>query len=135
MALHLFGFVINLPKSITRPTQQMEFLDFFIDTVTMTIAFPPHKMEAIQKETSHLLESGTRALAYFIGTLVVIKPAVPLVLGLAGPEGSGPPVLSDIRPDLDTTVSEAKTDLQWWKTQLFTHHSTPILKPEATIPH
>jgi len=64
--LTALDFVIKHSKSITHPAQQMEFLGFVIDTVTMTIALPPHKMEAIQKEASHLLESGsiqTRTLA------------------------------------------------------------------------
>ena len=68
------GFLISLPKSVTHPTQWMEFLGLLVDIVAMTVALPSHKVEAIQKEASQLLTQESvqiKTLAHFIGTLVV----------------------------------------------------------------
>ena len=46
------GLLINIPKSIMCPTQQLEFLGFTVDSEKMTIALPPRKVEAIQKEAA-----------------------------------------------------------------------------------
>ena len=81
-ALWLFtslGFLINISKSITTPICCLEFLGFIVDTETMTISLPIHKIHAIQKEVSRLLslkKVPVRDLACLIGTLVATKPAV-----------------------------------------------------------
>ena len=69
------------PKEYNVPTLQLEFLEFTINAEKMTIALPPRKVEAIQKEAARLLEMESvqiETLAQFIGTLVATKPAVPL---------------------------------------------------------
>ena len=134
------GFVTNLSKSITYLTQQMEFSGFVTDTVTMTVTLLPHKMESIRKEASHLLESGSiqiRTLVCFIGILVVTKPAIPLAsLHFRALQDLKSQALQCNQTSDQIWIQlsqEAKTDLQWWKTQLSTHYSTPFLKPEASI--
>ena len=66
------GFLINYPTSIMNPTQKLQFLGFMVDTKTMRIALPPHKIDAIQKEASQLQSAGSihiRTLAHFIKPL------------------------------------------------------------------
>ena len=48
-------FIVNIPKSVTVPTQCLEFLGFVINTQTMTLALPQQKIHSIQKEARHLL--------------------------------------------------------------------------------
>ena len=70
------GFLINIPKSTTTPTFHLEFLGFVVDTETMKISLPMHKIHSIPKEVSHLLslkKVPVRALACLIGTLVAMK--------------------------------------------------------------
>ena len=133
------GFIINIPKSVTVPTQCLEFLGFVINTQTMTIALPSQKIHSIQKEAVHLLSLDAvqmRTLAHFIGTLVATRPAVP----------TGPlhyRALQDLKiRTLHQSSSyqmvgqinkQAQVDLQWWATQLPTCCSSPIVKQEATI--
>ena len=132
------GFLINIPKSITAPTCHLEFLGFIVDTDNMVISLPAHKLHCIQKEASHLLSLDRipmRTLACFIGTLVATKPAV----------WTGPlhyRALQDMKirslrqhPHYQGSVSlskEARVDLQWWCSELPSHCSAPIWKPEAS---
>ena len=102
-----------------------------VDTKTMRIALPPHKIDAIQKEASQLLLAGSiqiRTLAHFIGTFVATKPAVPL-----GPLHIR--ALQDLKTQavihhqatyqsLVQLSQVAQTDLQWWITQLPLYYST-----------
>ncbi|XP_065902073.1 uncharacterized protein [Dysidea avara] len=132
------GFLINIPKSITAPTCHLEFLGFIVDTDNMVISLPAHKLHCIQKKASHLLSLDRipmRTLACFIGTLVATKPAV----------WTGPlhyRALQDMKirslrqhPHYQGSVSlskEARVDLQWWCSELPSHCSAPIWKPEAS---
>ena len=45
--LQHLGFVINLKKSILKPSQQIEFLGLEIDTHIMTLALTEEKIEKI----------------------------------------------------------------------------------------
>lgn len=38
------GFVINLEKSVVRPTHLIEFLGFLLDSISMTISLPSGKV-------------------------------------------------------------------------------------------
>ena len=49
------GFVINLKKSVLKPSQQIEFLGLKIDTHTMTLALTEEKMEKLILKCQNLL--------------------------------------------------------------------------------
>ena len=140
-ALWLFvalGFIVNIPKSVTVPTQCLEFLGFVINTQNMTITLPSQKIHPIQKEATHLSLDvvQVRTLAHFIGTLVATRPVVP----------TGPlhyRALQDLKIKtlrksssyqvMGQVTKEVQLDLRWWVTQLPTCCSSPIVKQEATI--
>ena len=141
-ALCLFvalDFIINIPKSVTVPTQCLKFLGFVMNTQNMTITLPSEKIHSIQKEATHFLPLDTvqvRTFAHFIGTLVTTRPAVP----------TGPLhycALQDLKiktlhrspsyQAMGQVTKEVQVDLQWWATQLPTYYSSPIVKQEATI--
>ena len=134
------GFLINLPKSITEPTQSIEFLGFVIDSAQMTVTLPPHKVESIQKEASQILTLETvqiKTLGHLIGTLVATKPAIPLApLHFRSLQDLKVQTLRCHKASYHTTVhlsQEAQRDLQWWATQLPTHCSNSIVKTEASV--
>ena len=134
------GFLINYPKSIMHPTQRLEFLRFVVDTKTMRIALPPHKIEVIQKEASQLLSVGKtqiKTLAHFIGTLVATKPAVPLgPLHFRALQDLKTQALICHQATYQSWVhlsQAAQMDLQWWITQLPLHSSKSILRTETSI--
>ena len=130
------GFVINIPKSIIIPTCQLEFLKITVNTETMSISLPVHKLNPTQKEASRLLlgRVPVKNLAYVIGMLVATKPAV--WTGSLHYHS-----LQDLKirslhqsPSNQSSLSlseEAQADLQWSQLSLPSHYSTSMLKPEA----
>ena len=49
------GFIINREKSVLTPSQQIEFLGFRVDTSTMSLSLPGHKIRTIRGEAIQLL--------------------------------------------------------------------------------
>ena len=133
------GFLINIAKSITTPTCCLEFLGFVVDTKAMTVSLPTHKIHTIMKDVTRLLQKewiSVRDLAGLIGTLVATRPAV----------WTGPlhyRALQDLKIQVlhqhqsyQTLINlspEARTDLQWWLSDLSHNCSAMIVKPEASI--
>ena len=106
--LSSLGFLINIPKSITTPTCLLEFLGFVVDTEAMTISLPTHKISAIMKDITRLLQSEllpVRDLACLIGTLVATRPACPA--RLENTNTSAARFLSDI--DKPVTRGESRS--------------------------
>lgn len=83
-ALHLFdslGLTVHPQKSVTDPVQQIEFLGFQLDSVTMNIMLTDKKKDKIFNLTTELLHNKRVTifdLASLIGNLVAADPAVPL---------------------------------------------------------
>ena len=66
------GFIINREKSILTPSQQIEFLSLWVDTSTMSLSLPGHKIRTIWGEAIQLLRQSNisaRKVAQFIGKL------------------------------------------------------------------
>ena len=138
-AIWLLSNLINISKSITTPTCHLEFLGFVVDTEVMTISLPTHKISAIMKDVTCLLQPElmpVRDLACLIGTLVTTRLAV----------WTGPlhyHALQDLKiqtlqqhPSYQTLISlspEVRGDLQWWLSDLSHNCSAMIVKPEASI--
>ena len=55
--LELVGFLVNYTKSITSPTQEIDFLGLVVNSRTMTLSLPQEKILKIQKEANLLLSS------------------------------------------------------------------------------
>ena len=73
------GFIVNMEKSVTTPSQQIEFLGLQVDTIPMCLTLPGQKIKAIRGEASQLLRLGSlsaRRLAQFIGKLNAASQAV-----------------------------------------------------------
>jgi hypothetical protein len=56
------GFIINVQKSETEPTQSIEFLGLIVDTVHSTLALTSGKKEAVLQACKSLLSSREVAL-------------------------------------------------------------------------
>ena len=64
------GFVIHPEKSVFIPTQEIEFLGFLLNSVSMTIRLPPAKAERVRLACQSLLfknDMTTREVAQVIG--------------------------------------------------------------------
>ena len=80
--LEALGFLVNFKKSVVRPSQEIEYLGFLINSVQKQIKLPPNKLNQIKREARQLLAQArvsARALAKFIGKLsaaiLAIHPA------------------------------------------------------------
>ena len=51
--IHSLCFLLNKKKCVTMPQRRIEFLDFVVDTVQMTLSLPPEKIAKMQKECRH----------------------------------------------------------------------------------
>ena len=73
------GFIINMKKSTLSPTQELEFLGFLLNSRSMTIVLPTHKLHASKKMARRMTDRGKmtiRELASLIGSLVAAHPAI-----------------------------------------------------------
>ena len=75
-SLNLFeklGFVVHPEKSVLSPTQEITYLGFVINSVTMTVALTQDRKEKILTRVTHLLDkksASIRELAKLIGMIV-----------------------------------------------------------------
>jgi hypothetical protein len=115
------GFIINVQKSESEPTQSIEFLGLIVDTVHSTLALTPGKKEAVLKACKSLLSSREVALwdlASLLGNFNWATAAVPFAqanlrniqnLYIYHSKMAGGNL------GVKTTLTEdAKTDLNWW---------------------
>ena len=74
------GFVINIPKSVTTPTQQIEYLGLLVDSTTLHLSLSGEKLHHIRLEIDQItLKSSqitARQLAQIIGKLHAASQAV-----------------------------------------------------------
>ena len=73
------GFVIIIPKTTVTASVEIEFLEFTLNTETMTVALPTVKMDTIQSKVYKIPQTRTvcvKGLSQILGKLIAIKPAV-----------------------------------------------------------
>ncbi|XP_067021506.1 uncharacterized protein [Acropora muricata] len=116
-----FGFVIHPEKSVLIPTQELEFLGFLLNSISMTIRLPPSKAAHVKSACENLLSETKvtiRELAHVIGLLVSSLPGVQFgrlhyrqlekdksrALQLCKGNCDGPVTLSN----------DSRSELEWW---------------------
>ena len=78
--LESLGFAIHEGKYIMNPTQEIDFLGFVFNSVTMTISMTKGKTEAILLKIRRFLKNKSpaiRELASVIGSAISLFPAIP----------------------------------------------------------
>ena len=117
----MFGFVIHPEKSVLIPTQELEFLGFLLNSISMTIRFPLSKAAHVKSACENLLlktKVTIRELAHVIGLLVSSLPGVQFgrlhyrqlekdksrALQLCKGNYDGPVTLSN----------DSRFELEWW---------------------
>ena len=115
------GFVVHPDKSKFRPTQEIEFLGFTINSVDMKVRVNPRQTEKIVSACNSLMaisDTTIRHLAQVVGLLVASFPGVE-----AGPlyyrrlDNAKNMAIKSARGDFNQTVritDELKLDLKWW---------------------
>ena len=73
------GFIVIFEKSVLTPSQRIEFLGLQLDTSTMCLSLPGHKIRMIRGEAAQLLRQGSMSahrVAQFIGKLNAASQAL-----------------------------------------------------------
>ena len=115
------GFVINEDKSITIPTQQLQFLGFILDSTLMRITLTPDKKEKLITLCSSVLakaEVTIAELSQIIGTIVSSLPGVEYgKLHYRQLEIDKNTALKRYKGDYKALLSlsiRAQSELRWW---------------------
>ena len=124
--LESLGFAIHEGKSILNPTQEIEFLGFVFNSVTMTISITKGKTEAIILEIRRFLENKSptiRELASVIGSVILRFPAIPFgKLHYKALEKDKTNALKKVAGHFDKQISQisykASTELHWWLNEI-----------------
>ena len=120
--LESLGFAIHEGKSILNPTQEIEFLGFVFNSVTMTISITKGKTEAIILKIRRFLENKSptiRELASVIGSVISLFPAIPFgKLHHRALEKDKTNALKKFAGNFDKQISQisckASMELHWW---------------------
>ena len=118
--LEILGFLINYPKCVLHPTQNIDFLGFVVNSREMKLYLPREKMATISKEAAGILNSqrqvSGRELARMIGLLSATIPAVlPAPLHYRNLQCmKNRLVLAGGYKNTGPLTSQAQTELKWW---------------------
>ena len=119
------GLMVNTKKSLLNPTQEVEFMGFQINSLTMTFILPSEKGRKLQQEATNLLKSqsiSTQHLAVFIGKVVATSRAIihaplhyrALQRALSAAKSKNKPLGCSDRVDSQITLnSKMIRDLHW----------------------
>ena len=135
------GFVINTKKSVFKPSQELEFLGFNINTLKMRISLPHQKFHSLRSLVRKILnqsQTSTRLLARLLGMMVAAHPAIlPAPLHFRNLEREK---LLAVKRDpsyesMITITPRMMSDLRWWIETAHSHNGRPlqILKWDITI--
>jgi len=134
------GFVINMMKSVTSPTQQIEFLGMMVDSTSLQLSLPGEKLHHIRKEVNQNLQRPqvtARQLAQLIGKLHAASQAVlPAPLFYQSLQGDLQKALTLSNQDYNAALSlspQAKEELTWWQEKLVQWNSKPLLCRQQTV--
>jgi len=134
------GFVINMMKSVTSPTQQIEFLGMMVDSTSLQLSLPGEKLHHIRKEVNQNLQRPqvtARQLAQLIGKLHAASQAVlPAPLFYRSLQGDLQKALTLSNQDYNAAMSlspQAKEELTWWQEKLVQWNSKPLLCRQQTV--
>ena len=138
--LECMGDIINSKKSITNPSQTLEFLGLIVDTVSMELRLPLDKLKKICAESRKLAREQTtsaRSLARLLGKMNATTPVIPpaplfcrhlqMSLTRALVEGS---------QSYETPVTlspEEREELTWWDNHMSRWNGKSLVKTEINI--
>ena len=130
------GFIINVKKSVFTPARTIAFLGFSLDSASMTISLPQHKLKEIRRSAGQLLRQQSmpaRQLARLLGMIVAAHPAVlPAPLHSRFLERAKRRAVQGQR-GYDAMVrleSNAAQDLQWWVDSAANFNGRPLQIPK-----
>ena len=138
--LEAVGFIINQKKSITTPTQSLEFLGVTIDTRSMTISLPAGKLKKIRAEARKMalaVSVSARDLARLLGKMNATASVIPVApLFCRHLQRSLSQALNDNAQSYDTQVTlspESREELVWWDTHMKDWNGKTLLRRQIDL--
>ena len=138
--LECLGFIVNKEKSITTPTQELEFLGLLVNTPSMCLRLPGHKIRHIQAEARRLQGShqiSAWLLSQFLGKLNAAAQAIfPAPLFYRHLQRDLQRSLSQGGQNYDvllTLSQEAVGELEWWQDCLTKWNGNSLLKSQEQV--
>ena len=140
--LENLGFIINFPKSVLTPTQDLEFLGFTIDSSKLEIRLPGEKIKKVKQEAKKLLnltEPQALDLSRLLGKLNHASQAIPPApLFYRNLQQCLLQALRSGGEEYSATVNltqDAQGELEWWLNHLNRWNGRFLLsrEPDLTI--
>ena len=134
------GFIINVPKSIMTPTQDIEYLGLLVNSKTLQLRLPGEKLHHIRVELNQILQKlhvTAQQLAQIIGKLNAASQAVlPAPLFYWSLQGDLQRALKNSNQNYNAVLSlslPAQEELSWWQEKLAHWNSEALLHQQETI--
>ena len=134
------GFIINTPKSIMTPTQEIEYLGLVVNSTTLHLRLPGEKLHHIRMEVNQILQKSqvtAQQLAQIIGKLNAASQAVlPAPLFYRSLQGDLQRALKNNNQSYKALLSlspPAREELSWWQEKLAHWNGKALLHRQETM--
>lgn len=138
--LENLGFIVHPGKSITQPTQSLEFLGMILDTQRMELQVPGAKLKKIRTEANNLLRAETvtaRDVSRIVGKMSSMSQAIPpapLFYRSLQRDLSRALEYGNQAYDVNCALSkESRRELQWWITHLEQWNGKSLLTRQPDV--
>ena len=138
--LENLGLTVNREKSLTNPTQELEYLGLITDSAHMQLRLPGSKIKGIRSDAKAISERSqpsARMVSRLLGKLAQAAHAVTAApLFYRHLQHSLRQSLAQSGQDYCQTCQlndEAREELTWWTTNLQTWNGKSILKPTPDL--
>lgn len=135
------GFVVHFGKYVLEPVQQLPYLGFILDSLSMTVYLTQEKADKLSQTCKDTLKQNRisiRDLAQLVGRMVGSFPGVEcgkLYYRLLDNEKTAALTVSKGNFEAVMTLSDiAKQDIQWWIHNIHSCHGNPdiVLQSDAS---
>ncbi len=133
------GFVVNYPKSLLIPSQEIEFLGYIVNSLNLSLSLPKDKIKKVRQNCQKLLDNPViivRKLAKFLGLLSAsIQAVFPAPLHYRYLQHAKNSVLKQ-QKSYEALVNldpEALQEVQWWRENLTAWNEKALLHQSTDL--
>ena len=133
------GFVVNYPKSLLIPSQEIEFLGYIVNSLNLSLSLPKDKIKKVRQSCQKLLDNPViivRKLAKFLGLLSAsIQAVFPAPLHYRYLQHAKNSVLKQ-QKSYEALVNldpEAVQEVQWWRENLTAWNEKALLHQSTDL--
>ena len=139
--LEALGFTVNYNKSITEPTQEIEYLGVILDTTSMELKLPGEKLKKIRLEAGKIARGAEPLTARILSRLIgkmnaasqVVPPAPLFYHHLQRALSQALELGNQSYETRATLPEEAKEELHWWITEMSRWNGKTLIKTDIDV--